>query len=324
MLTEYSVENFSDSSPLALLVMRRSIWDRSVRDFLLPDCYYRKYSSFREMTGGKESFTVETVHSILNSSGNVEIPTGANQAARRLCDAADFRELCRIFGERHAAVSEFELRSEFTFICRDSGKNASENAGNVLSYMRIEITCRRIYEADVTALCELVRYRGGDNFDLYWDSFPDIDRMFTDGRAKGCNVFMRGLGIYDIQSDGVPDDVRFGAILPVVIAFSRIAVSQFDYIIPLDERTGEMPSDSGKRCIWADPEGRIRYTKSSEGLEVWGIRGDDIQSGEVSLMHSVMTAVPGETLIAPKILCSKRCETFLEMQKTVYKKAVHL
>ena len=68
MLKDYTVDNFSDKRELALLCMRQSIWNRRVRDYLMPDAYYRTYESFEEMTGGKHSLTVETTHRILNSS----------------------------------------------------------------------------------------------------------------------------------------------------------------------------------------------------------------------------------------------------------------
>ena len=70
MLKDYNVDNFSGKRELALLCMRQSIWNRRVRDYLMPDAYYRTYESFEEMTGGKHSLTVETTHRILNSSSH--------------------------------------------------------------------------------------------------------------------------------------------------------------------------------------------------------------------------------------------------------------
>ena len=328
MLKDYAVENFQGTRELALLCMRQSIWNRHVRDYLLPDAYYRSYESFDEMTGGKHSLTVETTHRILNSSSRSSCDDGEKEthakAVRWLCDAMDFRELCRIFGERFAAVNAFEIRSEYAFSVRETCRGRVANEGNVLSYMRIEITCERAYESDRTAFYELVRYRGGDNFDLFWDSFPDIDHAFSDGRAKGCNVFMRGLMVYDIQSDGVPGGVRFGGILPVIIAFSRIAASQFDYIIPVEERIAERSRNNGERCIWVTPEGEIKYTSAGEGLDVWGkTLGAEGRSTD-TLVSAVISAAPGETLFVPERHFREQHKGFLEMQKAVFKNTVHL
>ncbi len=328
MLKDYNVDNFSGKRELALLCMRQSIWNRRVRDYLMPDAYYRTYESFEEMTGGKHSLIVETTHRILNSSSRSAGDEGEKdvhaKAARWLCDAMDFRELCRIFGERFAAVNAFEIRSEYDFSCRKGGRVKAANAGNVLSYMRVEITCERAYESDRTAFYELVRYRGGDNFDLFWDSFPDIDHTFSDGRAKGCNVFMRGLTVYDIQSDGIPAGVRFGGILPVVIAFSRIAASQFDYIIPVEERIPERSCNSGERCIWVSPEGEVRYTSVEEGLDIWGKTLGIEGRCTDALAGAVIAAAPGETLLVPERYFCEQHKGFLEMQKAVLKNTVHL
>ncbi len=144
MLKDYTVDNFSDKRELALLCMRQSIWNRQVRDYLLPDAYYRTYKSFEEMTGGKHSLTVETTHRILNSSSRSAGDEGEKdahaKAARWLCDAMDFRELCRIFGERFAAVNAFEIKSEYDFSCREGGRGRAANAGNVLSYVLTRAT----------------------------------------------------------------------------------------------------------------------------------------------------------------------------------------
>lgn len=326
MLAEYNTDHFNDSSAMALLVLRQTVWSRRSRDFLLPDGCCKTYDSFREMTGGHDSVTFETVHRILNSAArNAGGGNESDPARKWLCDAMDFRELCRIFGERYAAVSGFVLKSELTFRSGVTRENRTENAGNVLSYMRIEITCERVYEDDLTSFFELVRYRGGDNFDLYWDDFPDIDHAFSDGRARGCNVYMRGLAVYDIQSDGVPAGVRFGAILPVVNAFSRIAAVQFDYVVPVRERIVQRPEKSGERCIWVDPEGKVRYSAPGEGLAAWK---EYLQSQDEAEMYSLAAAViasaPGETLVLPAYSMSEGIKTFLEMQRSVFKNTVHL
>jgi hypothetical protein len=74
---------------------------------------------------------------------------------------------------------------------------------------------------------ELVLYRNGTNYDLYWDELPDIRGTRTSGRAKGCNVRMRNLAVLDIVSDGVQDGACFEEVLPSVVRISRIAADQF-------------------------------------------------------------------------------------------------
>ena len=324
MLTDYNVDNFSGSNSLALLLMRESIWNRKTRDFLLPDSRYSRYDSFHDMTGGKGFFTIETTHTILNSSiGNARGEGTSNPAVRWMCDAADFRELCRIFGERYAAVSAFELRCEYSFTGREGRRYRQTRSGNVLSYLRIEIVCKRIYDSDRTAFLELVRYRGGDNFDLYWDGFPDADLSFTDGRARGCNIFMRGLSVYDIQSDGVPAGVKFSAILPVVIAFSRIAASQYDYIISADERIEELSAAAEDRCIWVDPAGKVRFTGLNAALSEWGFSCDE-QDRDCKVLSAMISSAPGETLLVPDKGFCVSSRHFLKMQEKAFKKAMHL
>ena len=326
MLAEYNTDHFNDSSAMALLVLRQTVWSRRSRDFLLPDGCCKTYDSFREMTGGHDSVTFETVHRILNSAArNAGGGNESDPARKWLCDAMDFRELCRIFGERYAAVSGFVLKSELTFRSGVTRENRTENAGNVLSYMRIEITCERVYEDDLTSFFELVRYRGGDNFDLYWDGFPDIDLRFTDGRAKGCNVFIRSLAVYDIQSDGIPDGVRFRAILPVIVAFSRIAVSQFDYILPFDEMSYPDHRNLNVRCLWASPEGNLKFAPVMEGVKAWlSYFEENHLEGTALLMERVISALPGTTIILPETEIGEGDRAFLEKQKAVRKEFLRI
>lgn len=320
MLEAFNVENFHAGSAEALLVMRQSIRNRDARDFLCLEGPSVYFGGFRDMTGGKDSFTVETRHRIKNST---ERDSGrgisSGRVDRFLCDGMDFRELCRIFGERFAAVAAFELKTEFSFRSNTDVSIAAGHSDHVLSYMKIETTCERVYEEDRTAFFELVRYRGGDNFDLYWDGFPDIDLRFTDGRAKGCNAFIRSLAVYDIQSDGVPDGVRFRSILPVITAFSRIAVSQFDYILPFDG-THPVCRNPNIRSLWASPDGNLMFSPVNEGAEVWlSYFKENHLEGNVSLIERVISALPGTTFVLPEMEVGEGDRVFLEQQKTVRK-----
>jgi hypothetical protein len=140
-------------------------------------------------------------------------------ADRKRAGADDFRELCRLFGEKFANVKRFVLGTEVTF--------AQKNDDNILSYQLVSIRCERVWDEDITSFFELVLYRNGTNYDLYWDELPDIRDVRTSGRAKGCNVRMRNLAVLDIVSDGVQDGACFEEVLPSVVRISRIAADQF-------------------------------------------------------------------------------------------------
>ena len=140
-------------------------------------------------------------------------------ADRKRAGADDFRELCRLFGEKFANVKRFVLGTEVTF--------AQKNDDNILSYQLVSIRCERVWDEDITSFFELVLYRNGTNYDLYWDELPDIRGTRTSGRAKGCNVRMRNLAVLDIVSDGVQDGACFEEVLPSVVRISRIAADQF-------------------------------------------------------------------------------------------------
>ena len=147
-------------------------------------------------------------------------------ADRKRAGADDFRELCRLFGEKFANVRRFALGIETSF--------AKKSDNNILSYQMVSVCCERVWDEDITGFFELVLYRNGTNYDLYWDELPDIRGTRTSGRAKGCNVRMRNLAVLDIVSDGVQDGARFEEVLPSVVRISRIAADRFGTLRFLD------------------------------------------------------------------------------------------
>ena len=147
-------------------------------------------------------------------------------ADRKRAGADDFRELCRLFGEKFANVKRFALGIDASF--------AKKNDDNILSYQLISIRCERVWDNDITSFFELVQYRNGANYDLYWDELPDIRGRRSSGRAKGCNVRMRNLSVLDIVSDGVQDGASFEEVLPSVVRISRIAADRFGTLRFLD------------------------------------------------------------------------------------------
>ena len=149
-------------------------------------------------------------------------------ADRKRAGADDFRELCRLLGERFANVKRFALGIETSF--------AKKSGDNILSYQMVSIRCERVWDEDVMSFFELVLYKNGTNYDLYWDELPDIRGVRTSGRAKGCNVRMRNLAVLDIVSDGVQDGASFEEVLPSVVRISRIAADQFGALRFLDVR----------------------------------------------------------------------------------------
>ena len=150
-------------------------------------------------------------------------------ADRKRAGADDFRELCRLFGEKFANVKRFALGIETSF--------AEKSDDNILSYQMVSILCERVWDEDITSFFELVQYRNGTNYDLYWDELPGIHGVRTSGRAKGCNVRMRNLAVLDIVSDGVQDGASFEEVLPSVVRISRIAADQFGTLRFLDVRS---------------------------------------------------------------------------------------
>ena len=147
-------------------------------------------------------------------------------ADRKRAGADDFRELCRLYGEKFANVKRFALGIETSF--------AQKGDDNILSYQMVSVRCERVWDEDITSFFEFVLYRNGTNYDLYWDELPDIRGTRTSGRAKGCNVRMRNLAVLDIVSDGVQDGARFEEVLPSVVRISRIAADRFGTLRFLD------------------------------------------------------------------------------------------
>ena len=216
-------------------------------------------------------------------------------ADRKRAGADDFRELCRLFGEKFANVRRFALGIETSF--------AKKSDNNILSYQMVSVCCERVWDEDITGFFELVLYRNGTNYDLYWDELPDIRGTRTSGRAKGCNVRMRNLAVLDIVSDGVQDGAKFEEVLPSVIRISRIAADQFGTLRFLDVGRKPIPEagcDGGAqvpaqgpcyyvgahgeytdavvrtyteekiRVAWPDPEtGKIRHGLFEEAYEAW-------------------------------------------------------
>ena len=160
-------------------------------------------------------------------------------ADRKRAGADDFRELCRLFGEKFANVKRFALGIETSF--------AQKNDDNILSYQLVSLRCERVWDEDVTSFFELVQYRNGTNYDLYWDELPDIRGTRTSGRAKGCNVRMRYLAVLDIVSDGVQDGASFEEMLPSVVRISRIAADRFGTLRFLDVGSRESGCYDGAR-----------------------------------------------------------------------------
>ena len=158
-------------------------------------------------------------------------------ADRKRAGADDFRELCRLFGEKFANVKRFALGIETSF--------AEKSDDNILSYQMVSIRCERVWDDDITSFFELVLYKNGTNYDLYWDELPDIRGVRTSGRAKGCNVRMRNLAVLDIVSDGVQDGARFEEVLPSVVRISRIAADQFGTLRFLDVGSLVSAQESG-------------------------------------------------------------------------------
>ena len=72
-------------------------------------------------------------------------------ADRKRAGADDFRELCRLFGEKFANVKRFALGIDVSF--------AKKSDDNILSYQLISIRCERVWDEDITSFFELVLSR---------------------------------------------------------------------------------------------------------------------------------------------------------------------
>lgn len=147
------------------------------------------------------------------------VKPASSYADKKRAGADDFRELCRMYGEKFSSVRRFVVGVEVSF--------AQRNDDNILSYQMVSVRCERVWDEDIASFFELVLYRNGTNYDLYWDELPDIRTERQSGRAKGCNVRMRNLAVLDIVTDGVQDGARFMEVLPRIVALSRIAAGQF-------------------------------------------------------------------------------------------------
>ncbi|MBP3879346.1 MAG: hypothetical protein J6D46_03425 [Lachnospiraceae bacterium] len=214
--------------------------------------------------------------------------------------AVEFREICRLFGERFGVVRRIILKNEVTYESRPNSE-----AGNVLSYQMLEITVDRAFAAPLTGFYELVVYPGGTNYDLYWDTLPDVHRNPVTGRAKGCNVRMSGLEIRNIVSDGVQDGADFDMILPTIMRLSEYPGRMFRDLVyaeavdlrrkvscteSSEEEAGERARGAdrrydhgctesskvsageraaGKRIPWISPDGKLVHSLPGGAVGVW-------------------------------------------------------
>ena len=156
---------------------------------------------FRECSREGSSFISMSHTWVLMNPENEIVPGFAD---KKRSGAGEFREICRLFGERFGVVRQIVLKNEVTFESRPLSE-----AGNILSYQMLEVTVDRAFKAPITGFYELVVYPGGTNYDLYWDTLPDVHRIPVTGRAKGCNIRMSGLEIRNIVTDGVQDGADF-------------------------------------------------------------------------------------------------------------------
>ena len=230
-------------------------------------------------------------------------------ADKKRSGAGEFHEICRLFGERFGVVRRVILKNEVTFESRPLSE-----AGNILSYQMLEVTVDRAFEAPLTGFYELVVYPGGSNYDLYWDTLPDVHRIPVTGRAKGCNIRMSGLEIRNIVTDGVQDGADFDVILPTIMRLSEYPGRMFRdlvyaeaegekrerqcsglsgegdpkkgiFVTSMYEEAGERilfpgsgKSGANKRIPWIAPDGELFHSVAGEAVDAWlsYIRGTDI------------------------------------------------
>lgn len=171
------------------------------------------FEAFAENSPESASFISMSHTWVLTNPENEILPGFAD---KKRSSAGEFREICRLFGERFGVVRRIVLKNEATFESRPLSE-----AGNILSYQMLEVTVDRAYKSPLTGFYELVVYPGGTNYDLYWDTLPDVHRIPVTGRAKGCNIRMSGLEIRNIVTDGVQDGADFDVILPTVMRLSE-------------------------------------------------------------------------------------------------------
>ena len=196
---------------------------------------------FRERSRDSASFISMSHTWVLMNPENEILPGFAD---KKCSGAGEFREMCRLFGERFGVVQRIILKNEVTFESRPLSES-----GNILSYQMLEVTVDRAYKAPLTGFYELVVYPGGTNYDLYWDTLPDVHRISVTGRAKGCNIRMSGLEIRNIVTDGVQDGADFDVILPTIMRLSEYPGRMFRDLVYADTQ-GEKrePQFSGMPC----------------------------------------------------------------------------
>ncbi len=246
---------------------------------------------FRECSREGASFISMSHTWVLMNPENEIVPGFAD---KKRSGAGEFREICRLFGERFGVVRQIVLKNEVTFESRPLSE-----AGNILSYQMLEVTVDRAFEAPITGFYELVVYPGGTNYDLYWDTLPDVHRIPVTGRAKGCNIRMSGLEIRNIVTDGVQDGADFDMILPTVMRLSEYPGRMFRGLVHDEagsgasggsqmcavegadaprtwrqERRGILESGFGKigatkRIPWIAPDGELVHSVTEEAVDTW-------------------------------------------------------
>ena len=246
---------------------------------------------FRECSREGASFISMSHTWVLMNPENEIVPGFAD---KKRSGAGEFREICRLFGERFGVVRQIVLKNEVTFESRPLSE-----AGNILSYQMLEVTVDRAFKAPITGFYELVVYPGGTNYDLYWDTLPDVHRIPVTGRAKGCNIRMSGLEIRNIVTDGVQDGADFDMILPTVMRLSEYPGRMFRGLVHDEagsgasggsqmcavegadaprtwrqERRGILESGFGKieatkRIPWIAPDGELVHSVTEEAIDTW-------------------------------------------------------
>ena len=246
-------------------------------------------------------------------------------ADKKRSGGVEFREICRLFGERFGVVRRIILKNEVIYEARPLSET-----GNILSYQMLEITVDRAFETPITGFYELCAYPGGTNYDLYWDTLPDVHRLPSTGRAKGCNIRMSGLEIRNIVTDGVQDGADFDMILPTIMRLSEYPGRMFRDLVyaeaggeqrerqrlclfseensvkgqcasPVSGEGGERSicSDSlekaaNKRISWISPDGELFHSVPREAVDVWlsYIKGTDTgESGIAMRTDSIRTGM---------------------------------
>ena len=283
--------------------------------------------SFRECVREGASFISMSHTWVLMNPDNDIVPGFAD---KKRSGAGEFREICRLFGERFGVVSRIILKNEVTYEDRPLTE-----AGNILSYQMLEITVDRAFASPLTGFYELVVYPGGMNYDLYWDTLPDVHRMPVTGRAKGCSIRMSGLEIRNIVTDGVQDGADFDMILPTIMRLSEYPGRMFRDLVYADAQeeqreqqcsglrevsgrtsgsslasrtspaSGEMRSN--RRVPWIAPDGELVHSVVGEAVDAWlaCIEGTDTgRSGLSESAGGVRCEVRETTDVDPVLLAA--------------------